>query len=255
MTADLQGRVALVTGGASGIGRASACRLAARGARVVVADRDREEGEAAVAGIRDAGGEAHFVRADVSDAAAVDLLVATSVQLWGRLDCAHNNAGVLGPVGDLLDCSLEDYERVMRVNVTGVWLCLRAQVRQMLRQDAPRGGHAIVNTASVAGLVGSPLIAAYSASKHAVVGLTRSAARAYGARGIRVNCVCPGPIETPLAADLFAAPGARERFLARQAIPDFAEPGNVADAVAWLCSPAAAMVTGTAMPVDGGALA
>jgi NAD(P)-dependent dehydrogenase (short-subunit alcohol dehydrogenase family) len=255
MTADLAGRVALVTGAASGIGRATAVRLATHGARVVVADRDRGGGEQVVAAIRDAGGEAHFVLSDVSEPTAVDALVATTVRMWGRLDCAHNNAGVLGPVGDLLECSLEDYEQVMRVNVTGVWLCLKAQIRQMLSQDTPPGGHAIVNTASVAGLVGSPLIAAYSASKHAVVGLTRSAARAYGGRGIRVNCVCPGPIETPLSADLFAAPGARERLLNRQSLPHLADPESVAAAVTWLCSPDAAMVTGAALPVDAGALA
>ena len=251
----MNGRVALVTGGASGIGRATAARLAAQGARVVVADVDRAAGEDAAAAIRSAGGDARFVQADVTDQASVNAMVTAAVDAYGRLDCAHNNAGVLGPVGDMLDCSIEDYERVMRVNVRGVWLCLQAQIRQMLTQEPPPGGHAIVNTASVAGLVSSPLIAAYNASKHAVVGLTRSTARAYGGRGIRVNCVCPGPIETPLAGDLFAVPGARERFLARQSLPRFAAPEDVAASVAWLCSGDASMVTGMALPVDGGALA
>jgi len=255
MTRRLEGRAALVTGGASGIGRATAARLAAEGARVVIADRDAGAGEAAAAAIRDVGGDARFVAADVTDRSAVDALVAAAVDAFGRLDCAFNNAGVLGPVGDMLECSLEDYERVMRVNVTGVWLCMQAEIRQMLSQAPPPGGHAIVNTASVAGLVGSPLIAAYDASKHAVVGLTRSAARAYGGRGLRVNCVCPGPIDTPLAQDLFALPGARERFLDRQSLPHLAEPEEVAAAVAWLCSADAAMVTGVPLRVDGGALA
>jgi NAD(P)-dependent dehydrogenase (short-subunit alcohol dehydrogenase family) len=152
------------------------------------------------------------------------------------------------------ECSLADYERVMAVNVRGVWLCMQAQITAMLARQAPHGGHSIVNTASVAGLVGSPLLPAYTASKHAVVGLTRAAARSYGRRGIRVNCVCPGPIETPLAGPLFGRAGNRELMLARQAIGRFGEPEEVASAVVWLSSPAASLVTGTPFRVDAGAL-
>jgi NAD(P)-dependent dehydrogenase (short-subunit alcohol dehydrogenase family) len=251
----VEGRVALVTGGASGIGRATARHLAAEGARVVVADLDGIAGEETASNIRDGGGKALFVPVDVTEPQSVDAMLAAAVHEYGRLDCAHNNAGVLGPVGDMLECSLKDYERIMRVNVTGVWLCMQAEMRQMLTQEPPEGGHSIVNTASVAGLVGSPFVPAYSASKHAVVGLTRSAAKAYGRREIRINCVCPGPIETPLAEDLFAHPGSRERMLERQAFPRFAEPDEVATMVAWLCSAEASMVTGVPLRVDGGALA
>jgi NAD(P)-dependent dehydrogenase (short-subunit alcohol dehydrogenase family) len=231
MSGRVEGRVVLVTGGASGIGRATAGVLAAEGARVVLADLDGETGEAAAAAIRETGGQARFIRVDVTDSHSVDALVSETVHAYGRLDCAHNNAGVLGPVGDMLDCSYEDYERVTE------------------------GAHSIVNTASVAGLVGSPSVPAYSASKHAVVGLTRSAARAYGGRGIRINCVCPGPIETPLAEDLLAQPGARERYVERQAVPRLGLPEEIAAMVAWLCSADASMVTGVPVRVDGGALA
>jgi len=256
MSEELAGRVVLVTGGASGIGRASAVRMGLAGARVVIADLDGIEGEATAALVRDSGGEACFVPVDVTDARSVAEMMDAALDTYGRLDCAHNNAGILGPVGDMHECSLDDYLRVVAVNQTGVWQCMHAEVTHMLaRGEPPEGGYSIVNTASVAGLVGSPLLAAYTASKHAVVGMTRAAARCYGRRGIRVNCVCPGPIDTPLAQDLLDHPGAREKMRERQALERLAEPEEVATLVAWLCSAQASMVTGTPVRVDGGALA
>ncbi len=254
MAGQLEGRVALITGGGSGFGRAAALQFCAEGARVAVGDLNRDTAEATAQAVRDAGGDALAVQVDVADPASVTKFFDRVVNQFGRIDCAFNNAGILGPLGDLHACALEDYERVMAVNVRGVWLCMQAELARMLEQDAPPDGHSIVNTASVAGLVGSPLLPAYAASKHAVVGLTRSAARSYGRRGIRVNCVCPGPIETPLAEPLFGHGNMRETMLARQAIDRYGTPEEVASVVVWLSSPAASLVTGTPMRVDGGAL-
>ena len=254
MAGHFEGRVALITGGGSGFGRAAALQFCAEGARVAVGDMNRETAEATAQAVRDAGGDALAVQVDVADPGSVTQFFDRVVKQFGRIDCAFNNAGILGPLGDLHTCTLEDYERVMAVNVRGVWLCMQAEIARMLEQDAPPDGHSIVNTASVAGLIGSPLIPAYAASKHAVVGLTRAAARSYGRRGIRVNCVCPGPIETPLAGPLFEHGNMRETMLARQAIDRYGKPEEVASVVVWLSSPAASLVTGTPMRVDGGAL-
>lgn len=250
----LQGRVALITGGGSGIGRAAALRFADEGARVVIGDLAAETAEDTARALRDAGSEALASRVDVSDETSVRDFTAFALKACGRIDCAFNNAGVLGPVGELHACSLDDYDRIMAVNARGVWICMQAQIDAMLTQQPPDGGHSIVNTASVAGLIGSPLLPAYTASKHAVVGMTRAAARSYGRRGIRVNCVCPGPIETPLAEPLFERPGMREMMLARQALGKFGEPEEIAAAVVWLSSPAASLVTGVPFRVDAGAL-
>lgn len=254
MSKQLQGKVALVTGGGSGIGRAAAQRFADEGARVVIGDLVPETAEETARNLREAGNEALAVRVDVTEETSVRAFIAFALDAFGRIDCAFNNAGVLGPVGEFHTCSLEQFERVMAVNVRGVWLCMQAQIATMLKQQAPQGGHSIVNTASVAGLIGSPLLPAYTASKHAVVGLTRAAARSYGRRGIRVNCVCPGPIETPLAKPLFEHAGMRDLMLARQALGRFGEPEEIASAVVWLSSPAASLVTGTPFRVDAGAL-
>lgn len=254
MTGQLEGKVAVITGGGSGFGRASALRFAQEGARLIVSDLDAKSAEATAAEARKSGAEAIAVRCDVADEASVVSMFGEAVSKFGRIDCTFNNAGVLGPMSELHSYPLADFERVMAVNVRGVWHCMQAAVTQMLKQAPPPGGHSIVNTASVAGLVGSPMLPAYSASKHAVVGLTRSAARLYGKRGIRVNCVCPGPVETPLAGPLFDYKNNRETLLARQAIDRFAEPCEIAELVLWLSSPAASMVTGTPVRVDGGAL-
>ena len=254
MSKSLQGRVALITGGGSGIGRAAARQFADAGACVVIGDLVAESAEETARMVRDVGNEAQATKLDVAQEASVHDFIAFALKAHGRIDCAFNNAGILGPVGEMHTCSPDVYDRVLAVNTRGVWLCMQAQIAVMLKQQAPEGGHSIVNTASVAGLVGSPLLPAYAASKHAVVGLTRTAARSYGRRGIRVNCVCPGPIETPLAGPLFERVGMREMMLARQALGKFGEPEEIASAVVWLSSPAASLVTGTPFRIDAGAL-
>ncbi len=255
MTRLMQDKVVLVTGGGSGFGRATATGLAAQGARIVIGDLNLESAEETARLARSSGAEVKALALDVTQENSVHAFTEEALKAFGRIDGAFNNAGILGPVKELAEVSLEDYERVMAVNVRGVWLCLQAQIRVMLRQTPPQGGHSIVNMASVAGLTASPMLPAYSASKHAVVGLTRSAARSYGRRGIRVNCVCPGPVETPLAEPLFEASGMRELMLARQSIGRFGTPVDVAALVLWLLSPAASLVTGTPVRVDAGALA
>lgn len=255
MTHAMKDKVILVTGGGSGFGRATATGLAAQGARVFIGDLNPDSAQETARLVRATGSEAKALTLDVTQEKSVHAFTEEALKAFGRIDGAFNNAGVLGPVKELAEVTLEDFERVMTVNVRGVWLCLQAQIRAMLRQAPPEGGHSIVNMASIAGLVGSPMLPAYSASKHAVVGLTRSAARNYGRRGIRVNCVCPGPVETPLAGPLFGADGMRELMLARQSLGKFGTPGEVAALVLWLLSPAASLVTGTPVRVDAGALA
>ena len=255
MDTGLKGRVILVTGAGSGFGRAAALQLGAVGARVVLGDLNAKSAEESAKLVRDAGGEASAHSLDVTKAASVEAFTEAGLKLAGRIDGAFNNAGILGPVGEMAEVSMEDFDRVIDVNLRGVWRCMQAQLRAMLAKPAPAGGYSIVNTASVAGLVGSPMLPAYTASKHGVVGLTRAAARNYGRRGIRVNCVCPGPVETPLAGPLFEREGMREMMLARQSLDHFGTSEEVAAMVVWLLSPAASLVTGTPLRVDAGALA
>jgi NAD(P)-dependent dehydrogenase (short-subunit alcohol dehydrogenase family) len=248
------GKVALVTGGGSGIGRASCRAFAQAGARVVVADIDVDGGEETAQMIRSAGGEAIVVQVDVTRTADVEALVAQTVAAYGRLDYAHNNAGIVGPLVPLHEYPDDAWDRVLAVNLTGVFLCLKHEVRLMRGQ----GHGAIVNTASVAGLRGAPHLPGYGASKHGVVGLTRAAATAYAKDGIRVNAVCPGYIETPMLERTRHAAPDRAKFEARVAAFEpmgVGTPEEVAAVVIWLCSEAAAHVTGVALPVDGGALA
>ena len=245
----LHEKIALVTGAGSGIGRATSLVLAREGATVVVSDVNAEGGEETLSAIKDLGGDGIFVHADVSRAADVEALVAATVRAYGRLDCAYNNAGIEGFIGGRLHEYPEDtWDRLMDINVKGVWLCLKYEIPQMLKQ----GGGAIVNTASVAGLVGSRQLSAYVASKHAVVGLTKAAALEYAADGIRVNAVCPGIIDTPMMDRLVEG---RDEYAAsiptRQPIGRKGTPGEIAEAVAWLCSDAASLVTGLAMAIDG----
>ena len=249
MTRPFEGKVALVTGGNSGIGKATAIRFAEQGARVVIAARRVEEGEATVAEIRRGGGEAIFVKTDVAEAADAEAMVKKAVAAYGRLDCAFNNAGVSG--GALLhEVTEADWDRMMAVNLKGVWLGMKYQIIQMLAQ----GSGTIVNDSSVAGLTGYVRSPAYSASKHAVIGLSKSAALQYLNRGIRINCVCPGMIMTPMIERAFAIPGVEDWFRTR--LPGRGgNPDEVAQAVTWLCSDAASFVTGVALPVDGGAAA
>ena len=242
------GRVALVTGAASGIGRATALAFAAAGARVVLADIDAAAGAAVQQQIERTGGEAFFQRTDVASAAEVEALLRETVARYGRLDCAFNNAGVEEEHHKLAESEEALYDRMMAINVKGVWLCMRAELQQMLAQ----GGGAIVNTASVAGLVGAPRHAIYAASKHAVVGLTKSAAAEYGKKGIRVNSVCPGVIRTPmLERALQREPGWEQSLLALHPIGRLGEVEDVVSAVLWLCSDGAGFVTGHQLAVDG----
>jgi len=247
----LAGKSALVTGGASGIGRATALVMAREGARVLVADLPGPGAEATVGMIRDAGGEARAVTADVTVAAEVEAMVAAAVSAWGRLDCAFNNAGIapaaVGSAGQRVgDLSQRAWEGMLAVNLTGVWLCMKHELAQMERQ----GGGAIVNTASIAGLVGLPGSGAYVAAKHGVVGLTKAAAIDHAAAGVRVNAVCPGYVETPMIAESMARRGGQ--IMATVLLKRLGTANEVAEAVVWLCSDRAAFVTGTALTVDGG---
>ena len=245
----LAGRVALVTGAASGIGRAAARAFAREGARVVVSDVAAPGADETVRLITAKGGEACFVRADVAHEADVTALIDETVRRFGRLDCAFNNAGVPGEQARTADYGADTWARVLAVNLTGVWLCMRAEIPRMLAQ----GGGAIVNTASVAGLQGFPRHVAYTVSKHGVVGLTRTAALEYAREGLRINAVCPGYIRTGMTGPFLASqPGLEERVSQIEPIGRIGTPEEVAEAVVWLCSDAASFVTGHIMPVDGG---
>jgi len=248
----VEGKIALVTGGGSGIGRATALTFAREGAKVVVADVVVEGGEETVRLIKAAGGEAMFVKADMAKAAEVEAMVQKAAATYGRLDCAHNNAGIEGATGRTADYREEDWDRVISINLTGVWFCLKYEIAQMLKQ----GGGAIVNTASDAGLLGVPQMPAYVASKHGVVGLTKTAALEYAKAGIRVNAVCPGVIKTPMVDRITGQRAGRaERMAAAEPVGRMGKPEEIAEAVVWLCSDAASFVTGLPMPVDGGIIA
>lgn len=243
------GKVAIITGAGSGIGRASALAFAREGAKVVVADMVIEGGEETVSLIKQSGGEALFVKTDVSKATEVEALVQRAVAAYGRLDCAYNNAGIEGAGATTAEYPEEMWDRVLAINLTGVWLCLKYEIAQMLKQ----GGGAIVNTASTAGLVGYPRGSAYVASKHGVVGLTKTAALEYAKAGIRVNAVCPGAIDTPMMGRITDhRPQRAARMAAAEPVGRMGNPTEIAEAVVWLCSDAASFVTGHAMAVDGG---
>lgn len=243
------GKSVLVTGGASGIGRAAALSFAREGARVTVSDVDATGGEQTVADIRQAGGDAQFVKADISKSADVEALIGKVVAAYGRLDCAFNNAGIEIEHLPLAGSDEATFDRIMSVNVKGVWLCMQHEIRQMLKQ----GGGAIVNTASVAGLVGAPLQPIYAASKHAVVGLTKTAAAEYSRFGIRINTVCPGIIRTPMLERALEREPKREKTIVKvHPIGRLGEAQEIANAALWLCSDSASFVTGHQLAVDGG---
>ncbi len=252
MALRLEGKVALVTGGSSGIGRACALAFAREEAKIVVADVLVKGGEETVRMIEDAGGEAIFVKTDVSKATDVESMVNGAVKTYGRLDCAVNNAGIEGIMAPTADCTEENWDRVININLKGVWLCMKYEIPVMLRQ----GGGAIVNTASVAGLVGFQGLPAYCASKGGIIQLTRAAALEYATRGIRVNAVCPGAIRTPMVERVTGGkPEAEAQFTALEPVGRLGEPEEIAEAVLWLCSDAASFVTGHPMVVDGGFVA
>ncbi len=253
MTGTLEGKVALVTGAGSGIGRASALTFAREGAKVVVADVNAQGGEETVSKIKESGGDSVLVHADVSNAADVEAMVASTVEAFGRLDFAHNNAGISnqGRGGLTHEYPEDTWDRVIDINLKGVWLCMKYEIPQMLEQ----GGGAIVNTASIAGLIGLRNSGAYVASKHGVVGLTKTAALEYAQHGIRVNCVCPGYIETSMTSEALSDPERRAQIIAAEPIGRVGTPEEVAQTVVWLCSDAASFVTGHAMTVDGGYMA
>ncbi len=246
---DFDGQVALVTGGASGMGWAAARGFAANGAAVVIADLRREAVDAAARTLTDAGHRALGVVCDVTDEAQAAAAVRAAVDAFGRLDMAFNNAGIQAPPADAADETAADFDTVNAVNLRGVWAAQKHELRQMRRQ----GSGSIVNNSSLGGLVGLPERAAYHASKHGVIGLTKSAAVEYAPRGIRINAVCPGVVETPMVADMLEGQAeAMAGIMQQQPIGRLGTADEVAAAVLWLCSSAASFVVGVALPVDGG---
>jgi NAD(P)-dependent dehydrogenase (short-subunit alcohol dehydrogenase family) len=252
MTTGLEGKVGLVTGGTSGIGRETAVRFARAGAKVVVAGRREAEGEKTAEMVRAAGSDGLFVKADMSKALEVEGVVQKAVEKFGRLDLAFNNAGVEGVWVPIINQSEEDWDRTINTNLKGVWLCLKYEIKQMIKQG---GGGAIVNMASISGMVGSAKAAAYSASKHGVIGLTQSAALETARSGIRVNAVCPGAVETAMTERLFGAPKVHQYVLSCHPLGRFGKPEEVAEAVLWMCSDRASFMTGQTLVLDGGFLA
>lgn len=244
--------VALVTGGNSGIGKATSLAFARIGAKVVIAARRIKESEEIVDNIRNEGGEAIFVRTDVSIAEEVKQLIQTIVETYGRLDWACNNAGVEGSKSTIIECSEENWDQVIDINLKGVWLCMRYEISQMLKQ----GGGVIVNISSIAGFLGIAGFGPYSASKHGVIGLTKTAAREYSKYGIRINAVCPGSIYTQMIERMDGGPIDSSSYrITRTAMGRLGSPEEIASVVLWLCSDAASYVTGHSLVADGGALA
>jgi NAD(P)-dependent dehydrogenase (short-subunit alcohol dehydrogenase family) len=246
----LKGQVALVTGGGSGIGWAACKAFARAGARVVVSDVNEDNGNRVVKRLIECGHEAMFVRADVSNAADVEHLIDATVRAYGCLDMAFNNAGIEGELAPMADCSDATWDRVIAVNLTGVRLCMKYEIKQMVKQN----GGAIVNNASILGVVGFANASAYTAAKHGVLGLTKAGALEYAASHIRINAVCPGFIETPMLAraGLTTDPVKREAIANLHPLKRLGQPEEIAAAAVWLCSPDASFITGHPLMVDGG---
>lgn len=249
MSTEYKDKVALITGASSGIGFATAQAFAKQGAKVVIADVQTDKGEQAVAAIKQAGGEASFVKTDVSDPKQVENMVAHTLSTYQRLDFAINNAGIDGDRALTADCSEQNWDRVIDINLKGVWLCMKHEIPQMLKQ----GGGCIVNIASIAGVVGFQNVPAYCASKGGVIQLTKTAALEYAKQGVRINAVCPGVIKTPMVAGVFEKdPKMEEALNAGTPIGRLGSPEEIASAIMWLCSEHAGFMIGQPLIMDGG---
>jgi len=251
MSKALENKVAFITGGTAGIGRDTAVLFAREGAKVVFTGRREAEGNETLKLVRAAGGDGLFLQSDVSKAADVESAVRRTVEKFGRLDVAFNNAGVEGVWVPLAEQTEENWDYVHNINLKGVWLCLKYEIQQMLRQG---GGGSIVNMSSVAGLIGSPGAGVYIASKHGVLGLTKTAAAETAREGIRVNAVCPAVIQTDMADRIFGEPEVNKRVLAMHPVGRFGKSSEVAEAVLWLCSDKSTFTTGQYIGIDGGLL-
>ena len=252
MAGQFDGKVALVTGAASGIRREVALAFGQQGAKVVVSDVSKEGGEETVRLIQEAGSEAIFVQCDVTQSKQVEALISKAVESYGRLDAAVYNAGIEGTPAKTADYPEEVWHRVLSVNLTGPWLCMKYELPQLLKQ----GGGTIVNMASILGVIGLATTGAYAAAKHGVIGITQVAALEYATQGIRVNAICPGFIDTPMVMQRGIAAGSHpeiyQQLAALHPMKRLGKPTEVAEAAIWLCSDAASFITGTALLVDGG---
>lgn len=252
MAGILEGKSAIITGASSGIGRATAKIFAREGAKLLLADIVEDGGNETLQIVKNLGAEALFIKTDVAKSQDVDAMVAKAVEVYGRLDCAFNNAGVGGRGALTHEYTEEQWNKVIAVNLTGVWLCMKAEIIQMLKQ----GSGSIVNTSSIMGLTGAVRVPAYTAAKHGVAGLTKAAALEYAKQGIRINAVCPAPIYTPMLMSAFEKrPDIEERYARSEPMKRIGQPEEVGEAVAWLCSDRASYMTGHPMPVDGGYMA
>ena len=252
MAASFENKVVLVTGGASGIGRSTSVAFARDGAKVAVADMDLSGAEETARMIEDTGGNATAFEVEITRADEVKSLIDKVIQSYGRLDCAFNNAGIAGGGANTVDCTEEDWDKVIDVDLKSVWLCMKYEIPHMEKQ----GGGSIVNTASIYGLAGAPGSIAYNAAKHGVVGVTKVAALEYATAGIRVNAVCPGYIRTPMTVPgIEADPESGRRMISQTPMGRLGEPEEIAEAVVWLCSDGASFVTGHTMTADGGYMA